>query len=384
MFIPIRTDVPLRVTPWMNWLIILANMVMFFAQASSDTLTSRAHLDPRDPHLLNYFTYQFLHANFMHLLFNMLFLFIFGNNVNDRLGQMGYLAFYLAGGVIAGAAHVWAEQAPVIGASGAVFAVTGAFLILYPRAHVTLLYVFVLIGVLEIASMWFILAYFAINVINQFSDVMGAQSHVAHLAHLGGGLFGVVVCTALLAVRLLPRDPFDVVALLSRWNRRRQYRDIVAGGYDPFAYTPKGKGAGPDPRQERLQDLRAAVAEAVAHGNLPEARKLYLEMRAIDPQQVLSRQNQLDVANHLYAEQHHAPAADAYEGFLRFYAKHEDAARVHLMLGLLYSRYLNRSDLAEPHLQNAIARLSNPRETEMARSELAHVLQSRPPAPRAT
>src|SRR5262245_12446850 len=134
MILPLRTDVPLRRTPWMNWLLIVLNILIYIISVRRPELAMNWALDGRDPRLLNYFTYGFLHANVAHLIGNMLFLYIFGNNVNDKLGQVGYLGFYLGGSVFAGTAHVFAETAPVVGASGAVSAVTGAFLVLFPRA----------------------------------------------------------------------------------------------------------------------------------------------------------------------------------------------------------------------------------------------------------
>jgi len=372
MFLPIRTDVPLRQTPWMNWAIILATVLAHLVRIKFPQTQSLFELDPSAPRITCYFTYVFLHAGIGHLASNMLFLYIFGNNVNDRMGHFGYLGFYLGGGVIAGVAHVLVEQAPVIGASGAVFAVTGAFMILFPRARVTVLYFMVLIGVAEIASMWFVLFYLAINLLGQFSHLLGTPSNVANIAHLGGAMYGMGVCTAMLALRLLPRDQWDVIALLDRWNRRRQYRDLVASGYNPFGYITPAKTA-PNPLADRIQELRATIAEAISHSDLTEATKRFMELRAIDPAQVLSRQNQLDMANHLFEQQHHAAAADAYEGFLRTYPKADRLEHVQLMLGLLYARYLNRPDKAATHLSAALQRLHNDREVDLAKSELERI-----------
>jgi membrane associated rhomboid family serine protease len=374
MLFPIRTDVPLRSTPWMNWLLILLNVLMFIVQSTEPgaVWTRTLHLDPRNAQLYQYFTYAFLHGSAMHLAGNMLFLYIFGNNINDRMGHLGYLAFYLAGGVLAGAAHVLVEMTPVIGASGAVSAVTGAFLILFPRARITIVYFIILIGVVEIASLWFIGAFFLLDV---FSQIRGGGG-VAHMAHIGGAVFGAGVCLSMLKLQLLPRNQWDVLALVDRWNRRRQYRGIVASGYDPFAYATR-KNA-PDPRQDRIIELRAGISESLAHSNLPEAVKGFMEMRAIDPNQVLSRQTQLDLANYLYEQDLHAAAADAYEGYLRVYPKADQVTHVALILGLLYSRYLNRPDRAETYLKQVIERLHDGKEVELARAELAKLTGNAP------
>src|SRR5215213_7850982 len=126
--IPLRTDSRLRATPWMNWTLIAANIAAFIVQ-SAFGLTERLALDATNPSVLHFFTHSLLHADVLHLASNMLFLYIFGNNVNDKMGQVGYLAFYLAGGIFAGVAYVSMGAGYVIGASGAVSAVTGAYLI---------------------------------------------------------------------------------------------------------------------------------------------------------------------------------------------------------------------------------------------------------------
>src|SRR5712675_519667 len=125
MLLPLRTDSPLRHTPWTNWALIAANVIVFFitgprGEHASGSITETFGLMTRQPELYQFFTYQFLHADWMHIGGNMLFLYIFGNNVNDRLGHIGYLAFYLAGGVVSGMGHAAFATQPIIGASGSI------------------------------------------------------------------------------------------------------------------------------------------------------------------------------------------------------------------------------------------------------------------------
>jgi tetratricopeptide (TPR) repeat protein len=263
-----------------------------------------------------------------------------------------------------------------------VWAVTGAYLVLFPRANVSVIYMFILIGHIELPSWVFVLFQAA-------WDVIGLGQHesgVAHVAHLAGFAFGFGVSISLLAAQLLPRDQFDVWALIKQWNRRRQYRDMVAKGYNPFAYGPAGAGAGrgrggddareypvDDPRAERVSEVRASIAAAMAHHDLPTATELYLQLRALDPEQVLSRQAQLDIANQLNAQQQYAEAAQAYESFLRNYPKFEQIEQVELMLGLIYARYLQKYDRAKEYLVKAIARLHGDRELTMAKAELVRI-----------
>jgi membrane associated rhomboid family serine protease len=386
MFLPIRTDSPLRHTPYMNWGIIVATFLAFaFQKYHYPGQTPPPYmLNPRDLNLAHFLTYQFLHGDGFHIFGNMLFLYIFGNNVNDKMGNLGYLAFYLAGGVMAGIAHVLTSASPVLGASGSVAAVTGAYLVLLPRSHITIVYFFILIGVIEIQSLWFVLIFFAKDVFYQMiADRMG--TNVAHMAHIGGTLFGFGTCIALLAVRLLPRDLFDILALMERWNRRRQHRDAVSRGYDPFGYTPRSSEKRvANPHLDQIQDLRAEISESIAHHKLEQAARIYLQLQQLDPQQVLARQAQLDVANQLFVEQRHQAAADAYEQFLKYYSKYDQVEQIQLMLGLIYARYLNNGPKAREHLEAALRRLHSAKEIELAQTTLASLARApqegQPPA----
>jgi membrane associated rhomboid family serine protease len=130
---------------------------------------------------------MFLHSGWLHLAANMLFLWIFGNNVEDHLGRIRYLLFYLAGGIVATAAYVVfriASTVPVIGASGAVAAVMGAYLVWFPAARVLTLVLVIPIRIRAfwLLAFWFVAQFFMIDV-----------SDVAVMAHVGGFVFGVVV-----------------------------------------------------------------------------------------------------------------------------------------------------------------------------------------------
>ena len=302
----------------------------------------------------------------------MLFLFIFGNNVNDKMGNLGYLAFYIAGGIVAGVCYTLTEQrgTPMVGASGAIAAVTGAYLILFPRSMVTVVYWFYLIGRYEIQSLWFILAFFALDVFGNFAN----QDNVAHMAHIGGTVFGSVVCLGLVvSPQLLPRDQWDVWALIQRWNKRRQFRDMVSAGYNPFDYTDAMRNRNrkaDDPNAQRVQDLRERINAALGARNIEVAADLYVQMVELDASQLLSRQNQLDVANQLHHQSRYMPAAEAYEKLLKSYPNIERYEQIELMVGILYSRYLNQFEKARQHLGKAISRLHEGREMDLARDEM--------------
>jgi membrane associated rhomboid family serine protease len=389
MILPIRTDSPLRRTPYMNWALIAANFVVYFLEVASNPqdpgqadFVQNLMLQPAAPHLWQYFTYAFLHANLLHIFGNMIFLYIFGNNINDRMGNLGYLCFYLAGAVFAGIGYVLFEpNNPVLGASGAVAAVTGAYLILMPHSNITIVYWFFFIGVAEIASLWFILFFFLMDVVGEVApQFMGGAEAVAHTAHISGTIFGASLCFILLALHLLPRDQFDVLALASRWNRRRQYRDLVGTGFDPFgnAKAPPARmqSRTPDPFAERAMDLRGQIGLAFEQHNLPRAAAIYQDLIGMDSNQVLARSAQLDMANYLAAQQLYPQAAQAYEQFERYYKNYDQIEQVHLMLGLIYARYLNQPAKAKDYLRRAMERLRQPNQLELAKIELEHLDQT--------
>jgi membrane associated rhomboid family serine protease len=136
----------------------------------------------------------FLHAGFLHIIGNMLFLWVFGNNIEDFLGPIKYIGFYLLGGIAAALAHIYthlSDIAPTVGASGAVAAVMGAYIVLFPRARVTTLVIFFFITVIELSAVAVLGIWFVYQFITGAQEASGATS-VAWLAHVGGFVFGVV------------------------------------------------------------------------------------------------------------------------------------------------------------------------------------------------
>ena len=375
MFIPIHTDRPMRRTPSVNLALIAANVIVFILQHKVPGLEDALLLRPQEPTLLGFFGSAFMHApgQLWHLGGNMLFLYIFGNSLNDRLGNLSYLGFYLGGALMAGLLHVLVDSSPVLGASGAVSAVTGAYLVLFPRSRIAVLILFVFITTAYIPALWFVGLRFAYDLFLAFSsEVMGADTGIASFAHLGGTFYGVGVGMMLMVLNLVPRDQMDALSLLRRWRLRREHAaglrkmgQLHTSAMDIVPPTVK------DPIVARVQDLRDRINSAIEADDLRGAADRYVELLTLDPGQVLSMQRQLDVANQLAADRRFAEAAAAYELFLGRYDRHAEHAQTQLMLGLIYSRYLNRLEEARRHLSQAAVRLRSPEEARVAREELA-------------
>ncbi len=387
--IPIRTSIrPIR-TPYTNYALIVINILFFLVTyqphysiaAGVRAIDPLRHwagqfmLTPVQPNLWQFVSYAFLHGGFMHIFGNMFFLYIFGNNVNDKLGHFGYLCFYLAGAVFSAIGHTLVSGSPVLGASGAVAAVTGAYLVLFPQALITVVYWFIFIGTMELPALYFIVLklIFIDNMIARYTP------NVAYDAHLAGYAFGISAILLMLATGLISSSGFDLWSMMKQWNRRRRYYDAVSNGYDPLEgrsvrqikVREIKKSAAEQQRDEKTRKLRGKIAGWISNRNLSAAAGVYLELMEFDGSQILPPQHLLDIANQLASENKSAQSARAYEQFLANYGSYEYIGQVELMLGILYSRYLNQPDSAVKHLQAAVERLTDPGQLKMCREELA-------------
>jgi membrane associated rhomboid family serine protease len=155
--------------------------------------------------LLTLLTSMFLHAGWLHLIGNMLFLWVFGRNVEDLIGGPSFLAFYLLAGIAAGIVQVMVNaysRVPTIGASGAIAGVMGAYLIKFPRTRiVTLIFIFFFVTTAEIPAAFILLYWFAIQFFSGFGSLANTNysgGGVAYFAHIGGFLIGMLL------IRLFP------------------------------------------------------------------------------------------------------------------------------------------------------------------------------------
>jgi len=213
--IPIRDRNPTRRTPFINIGLIGLNLAAFLYEVSLgpqvETLFFSYGIVPADvltaffgyqyiDAVVPFFTSMFLHGGLLHLAGNMLYLWIFGDNIEDKLGHARYLVFYILCGVVAGALHVFIDPGsiiPTVGASGAISGVLGAYLLLFPRARVlTVIPIFFFIQLAELPALfvlgfWFIMQ-FLYGMISLGYET-GAMGGVAWWAHIGGFIAGVVL-----------------------------------------------------------------------------------------------------------------------------------------------------------------------------------------------
>jgi len=153
----------------------------------------------------------FLHGGWEHLIGNMLFLWIFGNNIEDRLGRLPFLVFYLLGGIAAALAQVWIEPTsdiPLVGASGAIATTLGAYIVLYPRARIlTLVFLGFFFQLIEVPALIVLALWFVLQLIDGVATLGAptAGGGVAFFAHIGGFVVGGLVGIAVRSMALRPR-----------------------------------------------------------------------------------------------------------------------------------------------------------------------------------
>lgn len=274
--IPLRDSVRSSTTPWATWLLLGVNVAVFLYQwlvesrleevAAREVLEASRQLGlsfvPAEAVSLRaqelyaawlhewglvpielrrfggpgeyatLFTSMFLHANWLHLAGNLWFLWIFGDNVEDRLGHVPYVLFYAAAGLAAAGTQFAIDPAsdvPMIGASGAIAGVLGAYLVLFPRARVlTLVPVFFFLEFLEVPAVLFLLVWFVFQNLAPAAFTPAAEGGVAYWAHIGGFVVGAAFCWLLrrrLRARPIERRAYPAswggVDTHGRWRGRR-------------------------------------------------------------------------------------------------------------------------------------------------------------------
>jgi membrane associated rhomboid family serine protease len=216
--IPLYDSIPGRRFPAVNVVLIVANVAVFlvFVLPDQDAAIHQAAFYPCDvtdachlglPWAISWITSMFMHAGWLHLLGNMLFLLVFGNNVEDAFGRLGYVAFYLGGGLAAAVLQTAVTllfgtaadaQSANLGASGAIAAVLGAYIVLYPKSRI-----FGLLGLIPLRlPAWFFLGFWFVFQLFEGNFALvhpnkTSGSGVAFFAHVGGFVFGVLVAIVL-------------------------------------------------------------------------------------------------------------------------------------------------------------------------------------------
>ena len=424
MLIPIGTDRGTRRTPVVTGTLVALTVFAYAAmyvleQSNPETYRRLLHtfwvVGGSGFRWWQPITSTFLHAGLIHLIGNMVFLWVFGPPVEDRYGRVGFLILYVLGAYAAGGLHaaferqaihpgdvrldpaairayaeaqgLTLEQAhqiivaamqgvpkwiytPAVGASGAIAAVTGAFLVLFPRTQVRSLWLLGL-GVVNVPAWWIIGLAIAFNLL---SHTLGIDRGIAYLAHLGGYTLGFGLSVVLLAVRVFPREPYDLLTIFKQAQRRRQFRAATASGVT----RPEKAAAHKDDATARaIDDLaeRRALVSTLLHEDDEEGaanayRELVRDYAHKRGATTLSRSAQYRLAAYLFAQGRHEEAAGAFEHFLEAYPADREADAIRVLLARILGEHLGRAGEAREILSGVIANSGDPGAKDLARQEL--------------
>ena len=422
--IPLGTDRPLDRRAIVTPILVLANIVVFLglalaglggdaaAQQAAEIKRAGMVIGGEDFRWYQLVTSAFLHADWMHLLGNMVFLWAFGRAVEDRMGHIGFSALYLAGAVIPAGIHALSgpEQVPLVadgvivayatqhipalGASAAISAVTGAFLAFFPRTRIRVLNLIFVIGLFNVPSWWFISLQVVLNLFGAFG---AGDSGVGYGAHLAGYAVGLVIAMILLWLKLVPRESYDLFSMIRQAKRRSEFRAAASETQAraqrrvgaPAAAHRRNK-ARPEaeppesPADRELTAARADIAAGIEQGDLDAASRAYLrfakaaESGLKDRRGVLRKDHLEAVASHMYRQQQYAPAAEAFARYTAYYPDDRDTPTIRLLLGRVLSEALGKPDEAARHYERAARDLSDPELRETAQAELEALIKAHP------
>jgi membrane associated rhomboid family serine protease len=373
--IPIGDENPTRRRAYVNFSLIALNGLFFvwfnvvrgegFLQLTLED-GRRWGLLPGHPTPVSFLTAMFLHGSPWHLLGNMWFLHLFGDNVEDKLGRAAYLVLYLGWGCLASGAFLLfagGGSAPLVGASGAISGVMGAYVVFFPRARIRMIW-WLLVFILPFALP-------AIAVVGMYllQDVFlgllgaGRMDNVAHAAHIGGMLTGIA--TALVLKPWLRRG-----SEMTAWDRDTGF--APGGGlFGPRA----GAGAGPRPSYEvprtfPLPDLRDQLVGAVLDGRMDLALELHRQWRERPRAEALPPGVDLEIAHEVLRRGRIDDAEAMYRAFLKAHPSGDGAAEARFRLGLICARARGELGEARELLRRAAGEHPDPETRDFARREL--------------
>ena len=243
LIIPYEVDVPFDRRPVANWLLIASILLVFGLQlaAAFGAAGGEATTDTTEEFVLDgfglkgLFGHMWLHGGIIHVVGNLIFLWVFGNAVCQKMGNLLYLPVYLFVGLFAAIVHVLFDGDPAVGASGAINGIVAVYLIFYPIHDISCFWYFCIFyyfrwGTFTVSGFWMILLWLAFDICGVFLGGGG----VAYFAHLGGFAAGIAIGFVLLLTKLVPMDPDDDESLLQILTRGRKKEPAISRSRTAF------------------------------------------------------------------------------------------------------------------------------------------------------
>jgi membrane associated rhomboid family serine protease len=231
ILLPYTVDVPRNHRPVMNWLLIISVIVAFFIQIGASNETVRSYvLDGWN--MKGMVGHMWLHGGILHLFGNMLFLWLFGNAVCSKVGNLLYIPIYLGLGLIAAASHLIFDGGAAIGASGAINGIVGMYLVFFFENEISCLFWFIFLCFIfkpvffTVASYWMILLWFGFDIL----EASIGKGNVAYIAHIGGFLGGIGLAVLMLKTKLVTMERYEKSLLdLLKPKTRKTFKTETIG-----------------------------------------------------------------------------------------------------------------------------------------------------------
>ena len=361
MLIPIGTTMEHKKQPIVTYWIIGLNVLIFAMQwavsrgggltGENEALRFLAHLEYEGQlskshfHIWSLFSYQFLHAGWMHILLNMIFLLPFGKAVEGRMGHIGFAIFYLACGAIGGFIHTMLYDAPVVGASGSVCAVVAAFIVLAPKTHIHVLLIFFIIGIYTIPSMLLVGFFVLLDSLNLLASLAGHNNGTtAWVVHLVGYSGGFLFTFLALSFGFIRSSEFDLTQVINQFRRRRSLQKVIDA--NPVFKNSVEEVANPD------FQLRTLIAQQASTGKTDQAAKTYFDSIKTNPTLKIDPRTFHTLGSSLLELNRIEEGVLVFEQYLKQYKEAKDRGEVALLLAAKYTRTLQNKKRASELLKN--------------------------------
>jgi len=392
MLFPLGDDNPVRRVPVMTWLLIGMNVAVFVAfnlkmdETQLQQWTGTWGYDVDRPFGRELFTSMFMHGGWAHILGNMWVLWIVGDNVEDKVGKFGYLVLYLLGGcaaaltfaaiALAGGADPRAmslygrDLVPLVGASGAIAAIMGVYLVFFPEARIRMLVWWLFfVRIVPVRAKWFIGLTLAIDLLMSVAANGASSGGVATMAHVGGGVFGIVVA---LTIKPMVGGGGEGDA----WDVHTGFARRMRAGAEPWQEkrVPGGARMAPEEHDEfALADVERSITQLVRGGRVRDAIDVYPAYVAMAREQPLPDDVQIEIAHELYRQWLPKEAIPAYMRYLDTHPDGDHVAEAKFRLGVLYARGLSRRDDAARWLREPVREHHDPQIRAAAAQMLAQL-----------
>ena len=369
MLIPIGTNVLHRRQPFVTYLIIGLNLLIFALYwaversggggSQNELMRSIADMkiqggvSSANFHYWSLLTYQFVHDDWLHIIFNMIFLLPFGKTVEDRMGHLFFALFYLGCGAISAYIYILSySNALVIGASGSVCAVVAAFIVIAPKTKVHVLFIFFIIGVYAVPSILLITFFVLVDTFNLLTNLLSVNpSRTAWVVHLVGYASGFIFTFLALSFGLIKSSEFDLQMMIRQYRRRKIMKKCIVAS--PVFNENN------DSVQNQESAIRLEISEEAHRGSIEKASSMYFKAIEEQPSLKIDRRTHHLIGSTLLQHNKTKAGVEVFERYLVEHKEAKDCPEIALLLAAKYARNLDNSKRASELLSTYADKFSD-------------------------